>query len=741
MPNAKSAKKTFGRDNPVATTPVRIRTSMSPNPKLVWLAVYWPQPLESDPAVGLLRLWAADQRSPVLVLEAHAEAGAVSFTLGVPPSHRQAVVAQLGHALPGTHVGEATTRPDTSLAAQLRASTRHRPLRTADVETTARATLSALADTRQGEHAVLQLVLGPRRVPLAVPTNSPSAVAQPLLTTLWYGNGRTLDGEKRTALRDKIADHGFACTIRLGATAASPARQRALVLSLLAALRTAESGGIRLKLRRERRENLNQPRAPWFWPLRLNVQEVLCLSGWPIGSRDLPGMPSGHPRRLRALPSVQAHDRVLLHATAPGNERPLGLSARDALHHSHLLGVTGAGKSTLMLKAITADLSAGRGLVVVDPKGDLVADILSRVPADRRDDIVVLDPADRQAPIGMNPLAPLGRDAELAVDGVLAVFKGLYPDAWGPRTQDVLHAALLTLGRRPDTSLVMLPLLLTNDGFRRSLTSSIADPVALGPFWQWFEGLSEPSRQQAIAPVLSRLRALVMRPMMRAVLGQVRPGFDMGQVFTERKVLLVSLAKGLLGQDSASLLGSLVVARLWQTILTRAAVPQARRHPVMIYIDEVQDYLHLDTDIADVFAQSRSYGIGMTVAHQHLSQLPPLVRSGIMANARSRVIFNVSDEDARTLARGIPDLVPEDFTSLGKYEVYASLLANGQSTPFASGKTYPPSPIISDGRALRRISRERFGQPLGDIEASFASLLAPPEQAGQSLGRRPRRPS
>lgn len=714
---------------------------MSPNPKMIRLAIHWPQPLEPDLAVGLLRGWAADQRSPVLVLEAQASAGTVTFSLGAPPSHRGTLVGQIQHLLPGAHLGKLSSRPAVHLAARLSASTRHRPLRTADVETTARATLSALASTRRGEHAVLQVVLGPRRVPMAVPTNSPSAVTQPWWTTVWYGNGKTLDGEKRTALRDKIADHGFACTIRLGATAASPGRERALVFGLLAALRTAESGGIRLKLRRERADNLNQARAPWLWPLRLNVQEVLCLSGWPVGARDLPGMPSGHPKRLRALPSVQAHDRVLLQATAPGDERPLGLSARDALHHTHLLGVTGAGKSTLMLNAITADLSGGRGLVVIDPKGDLIADILERVPSERRDDVVVLDPADRTAPVGMNPLAALGSDAELAVDGVLAAFKGLYPDAWGPRTQDVLHAALLTLARRPDTSLVMLPLLLTNDGFRRSLTSSLNDPVALGPFWQWFESLSEPSRQQAIAPVLSRLRALIMRPMMRAVLGQVRPRFDLQQVFTERKVLLVSLAKGLLGQDSASLLGSLIVARLWQTILTRAAVPQAHRHPVMIYIDEVQDYLHLDTDIADVFAQSRSYGVAMTVAHQHLTQLPPLVRSGILANARSRVLFNLSDEDARSMARGIPELAPEDFTSLGRYEVYASLLANGQTTPFASGRTLPPSATISNARSLQRASRQRFGQPLSEIEAGFAALVEPPEQASETLGRRPRRPS
>jgi Type IV secretion-system coupling protein DNA-binding domain len=711
---------------------------VSPRPATSWLTVHWPHPLELDQVVGLLRVWAADQRSPTLILETVAEDGHVSFRLGIPRNQRGAVRSQLQHAVPGVHLSKTSARSPINLAGRVHTSTRHRPLRTSEVEIVARTALSALVAARRNERLVLQIVLGPRRIPMAVPTNSPSSVARPWWETLWHGNGATLDGEKRTALREKVADHGFACTIRIGAAAATRDRERGLLLNLLAALRTAETGGIRLRLRHERSRQLNESRSPWIWRLRLNVQEILCMTAWPVGSEDLPGIPAKHPRLLRALPSVKAHDRVLLDSNAPGDERPLGLSAKDALHHTHLIGVTGAGKSTLILNAIIADLEAGRGLVVIDPKGDLVADVLGRVPDKRCEDIVVLDPYEPVV-VGMNPLSPLSNDAQLAADGVLAVFKGLYPDAWGPRTQDVLHAALLTLGRRPDSSLIMLPLLLTNDGFRRSITSTINDPVALGPFWSWFDSLSESSRQQAIAPVLSRLRALVMRPTLRAVLGQVQPRFDMQQVFTERKVLLVSLAKGLLGPDASSLLGSLIVARLWQTILTRAAIPQSKRHPVMIYIDEVQDYLHLDTDIADVFAQSRSYGAAFTVAHQAFSQLPAHVRSGIMANARSRVVFNISDEDARTLARGIPELAPEDFTALGRYEVYASLLADGQKTPYASGRTLPPPPISSNQRALRRLSQTRFGQPLDEIEAGFAALLNPPLEGEPPLGRRPRR--
>jgi hypothetical protein len=524
----------------------------------------------------------------------------------------------------------------------------------------------------------------------------------------------------------------------VGATATTPQRERALILGVLAGIRAVEGAGVRLRLVRDNPVGINTARSPWRWPLRLNIGEVLTLSGWPVGDQQLPGVAPAHPRLVRASPEIKPQGRVMVQATAPGDARLLGQSTRDALHGTQLIGRTGAGKSNLLLHLIAQDMKNGNGLVAVDPKGDLITAALQLVPQERRDDVVVIDPTDR-APIGLNPLSPLGGDAELAVDGLLTVFHGLYPDAWGPRVRDVLHASLLTLARRPDVSLVMLPLLFTNDGFRRSITSGITDPIALGPFWHWFENLSGPERQQAIAPVLSRLRGLLMRPQIRAVLGQVQPKFDLMQAFTEKKIVLVSLAEGQLGPESSTMLGSLIVSRLWQTILMRSAVPQPQRHPVMIYVDEVQQYLHLDTDIANVFAQSRSYGAAWTVAHQYIGQLPPLIRSGLQANARSRVVFNVSDEDARLLARGTPDLVAEDFSALGRYEVYASLLTNGEQTPYASGRTLPPAPAISSANELLRLSRQRYGRPLSEIEAGFAALLNPPQPPNEPLGRRPRR--
>jgi type IV secretory pathway TraG/TraD family ATPase VirD4 len=412
----------------------------------------------------------------------------------------------------------------------------------------------------------------------------------------------------------------------------------------------------------------------------------------------------------------------------------------DSLQHLHVLGPTGVGKSTLLLNLITQDIAAGRGVVVIDPKGDLVEEVLRRVPERRQDDVVVLDPADEQRPVGLNVLRGGNRPAELIADQVLAVFHDLYRENWGPRTQDILHAALLTLADKPGMTLCALPVLLSNARFRREAVAALTDEVALKPFWAWFENLSEGERQQAIAPVMNKLRAFVLRPRMRAVIGQADPAFDIHSVFSERKVVLMSLAKGLLGPEAAALLGSLAVSQLWQAALGRVRVPANKRTPVMVYIDEFQDYLHLPTDLADVLAQARGLGMGLTLAHQHLAQLPAGLRSAVLANARSRVCFQLGNEDARLIAATSTEVEAQDLQSLGRYEVYASLVSGSNVTPLASGRTLEPSPPTSDAAAIRAHSRNGYGRDLHSVEAELAALVAGGSTADERpIGKR-RRP-
>lgn len=706
--------------------------------EVAWRQIHWPRPLDPDAAMGLVRTWASDQLSPQILLETRSSGSTgLSYWLGAQPQVIDSLVAMLGHFITGTLVSirPASDRQPVSTARQMLANTRHRAVETSTPDLAARAVLSALARVRQGELLVLQVMLGPRRIPLAVPQASPSSVVAPWWKIAWRGDGQRIDAEKRAALRDKVSVHGFACAVRLGVVANTPRRRQLLVLGLTAALRSTEPAGLHLRLGRQRAEAVERGTPPWRWRLRLNAHEVTTLVAWPLGDSDLPGLPSAQPKPLPPALSVTKGKRVLAVATAPGSTGNLTLGADQARRHLHVLGPSGSGKSVLLAHLINQDIRAGRAVVVVEPKGDLVAEILAHVPAERESDVVILDAAD-SAPVGLNPLITAGRKPEVVVDGLMSVFKAVYGDTLGPRSGDILHAGLLTLARREDASLVMLPLLLTNPGFRRSLTRDINDPIGLGPFWAWYESLPDGGAAVS-APLMNKLRQWLLRPSLRGVLGQRHPKFSMQQVFTERKILLVPLQEGLIGPEVASLLGSLVVAQLWQATQARVAIPVARRHPVMVTIDEVQNYLHLSTDLGEALAQARGLGVGFTLAHQFLGQLPRELRDSLLGNVGSRVCFRLGHDDALSMSRGHPELSPEDLTALGPYEVYAGLVGTDGPAPYASGKTVAPAKATTNVERLRRLSRERYGESLQQVEASFLELIEGPATTA-STGRRRR---
>lgn len=695
---------------------------LRPRPRFVWREIHWPADLPPEVAVAVLRQLATDHLLPLVALEVGATSGAVFHQLGVP-APAVARVEQLFTALVSdSALTPANVRSDLPAAWQMTLTNWQRPLQLSDPERVTRAVLAGLTATRKHEQIVVQWLLGRTHAPRPVAHNEPSSADpwwQPLLT----GQSQ-LDPERRRALATKRSDHAFACIGRVAIHAQTPARTRALAVAVLAGLRTAEAPGIGLKLIKDNPDRFNSVAVPWRWPYALNVQELVGLLGWPLGDQGLPGIPRDASRWLRPDPRIKPHQRVLGESTAPGEHRQLGLSIEDARQHLHVIGPTGTGKSTLLANLILQDVTAGRGVVVIEPKGDLVQEVLARIPAERVEDVVVLDPTETDYPIGLNPLLSRGRRPELVADQVLAVFHGLWTNNWGPRLQDILHSALLTLAGRGDASLCVLPALLTNPVVRRRLLAGVDDPIGLEPFWAWFEAISDAERNQAIAPVLNKLRPFLLRKSVRAIVGQIEPRFRIDEVFTKRKVVLVSLAKGLIGPEASALLGALFFAELWQAILSRGAIAPERRHVVSVYADEFQDYVHLPTDMADALAQARGLGVGLTLAHQHLTQLPANLRASVLANARSRVCFQLAGEDAQTMGRfAEAKLESSDFQRLPRYEAYAQLVVGGEVADFASLRTLALPPASSDPKLIRELSRRRYGRPVDQVEAEIRRLL------------------
>lgn len=566
---------------------------------MVFSGLYLPRPLEPVAALRFLARLASDRAAPRVVLEVRADEHGTRHLLGCRATDVHPLRRLLRDLMPGsvltTPEGDAELpRPAVTAVGRLRLHPPGLPLRTDAAEATTRAVLSALATPlKAGEAMAVQVVLGPRHAPRIVPADAPdpsSTLVQALTTGVPPASGET-----RSRLKERASQGGFAATIRLGAASPDPARRRRFIVSLLSAVATAQSPGVRLDLVRQPATHLNEVRLPWRWPLHLSVGELAGLVAWPIGDGDFPGLPPAHPKVLRAAATVHSDPRVFAASAAPGDNRLLGIAPRDQTFHAIAYGPSGSGKTTALLHLILVDIEAGRPVVVLDPKRQLVDDILARIPDHRLDDVVVLDASD-EPPVGFNPLDVSGRDPDVVVDGILAVFEAVFAEGWGPRTADIFSASLRTLARastpQQPATLVDLPRLLTDPKFRRQQVGRVQGDMALAGFWSWYESQSPQAQAAAIAAPLNKLRQFLLRPALIRMLGQQDAKFRLRDVFTDNKIVLVPLNEGLIGPGTASLLGSLIIADLWQATQERATEPGAATRPAVIYVDEAPRFLH-----------------------------------------------------------------------------------------------------------------------------------------------------
>lgn len=438
-------------------------------------------------------------------------------------------------------------------------------------------------------------------------------------------------------------------------------------------------------------------------------------------ARNTPSERGAAARTLVHAPADARHGlggKVIGVANA-GRPVRVGVALPDCRHHFVLLGPTGTGKSTLMLNMALDDATAGRGLAVFDPaKGDLVTDLLDRLPPEAGDRLVIVDPDERQAPPSLNLLdAQVGGGSPHHVAAhVSAVMAKVWSRWWGDRMSEVAYHGLLTLAHLPNATLADLPRLLGDRRWRAPRVRAVLEALGawqagtLAEFWEGFDGLPAGQRASLVAPLLSRLRLVLAHPLAAALFGAPATTFTLSDVL-DGGILLARLPKGELGEDGTRLIGSLLLAGLWQATTARARIREDQRLDATIYLDEAHNFLHLPIGVEDALAEARGLRTSWVLAHQYLGQLSSGMAAAEDANARNKVYFALAPDDATDQARHLrPWLDDGDLIRLGAFEVALRPVSNARAIAPVTATTLPaPRPVAGRAAGLRQAARRRTG--------------------------------
>jgi hypothetical protein len=695
------------------------------------LALQFPRGLKADGVSAWLAMLGSLRE--VLALEVVATPDTVSHYLLVPKARKADLLAGTRAVLPGLRLEDAPEyvgrRLQVRVAAELKLTHVSHQLAVDRAEATAAAFLGSLGQLGAGETVLVQWLLTGVRTPRPRRADDPA---------------------KQLAKAERVK-HGqplLQASGRMAVSAATTSRAWSVLNRMMGTLRVLDAPGVAVVRRPvpsalvvRRLITRSWPLA--VWPVIVNVREAAGLLGIPLGEAlAIPGLTLGRSRQLPPGPVPSRGGTTIAASNYPGRAgQPLVLRAVDRLHHVYVVGPTGVGKSNLLARMAVQDASS-HGLMLIDPKGDLVETILEHLPDEVAERVVVVDPSRTDRPVGFNALAANYADEherELVADRVLHVFKDLYRAYWGPRSDDYLRASLLSLVSVPAPNglaftICEIPELLSRPALRRYVVSQPGLPEVLKSYWGGFEAMTSAEQMQHIGPLMNKLRAITMRTATRLMLGQ-STGIDLADVMRRRQVLLVSLAKGRIGTETAQLAGSLLVAAFWQAALGRVNIAPEQRWPFYLLLDEFQDVVRLSDSLPDLLSQARGLGVGAVLANQYLAQLPENVRAAVLGTVRSQVVFAVEYDDARLLARRFaPNLTADDLMGLERYEVAIRPSVGGQTISPVTGVTLPQGAPVRDADELARASRKSWGLARAEIEAGLRARVQADDEL-RSVGR------
>ncbi len=462
--------------------------------------------------------------------------------------------------------------------------------------------------------------------------------------------------------------------------------------------------------------------------LLLNIEEMATMYHLPHTNVETPyilwatAQTAEPPANLPIVTSVYREDlSPMANTNFRGHNTMFGLPRTDRGRHLYIIGQTGVGKSGLLELLTISDIYSPYGFAVIDPHGDYALNILRRIPKDRANDVIYFNPADTDFPIAFNPMEVLDPKLKThTVSELIGVLKRMF-ESWGPRLEYILRYCLLALLDYPNATMLDITRILTDKKFRLEVLKYVEDPVVRS-FWTIeFASWNDRFAAEAVAPVLNKVGAFTANPLVRNIIGQPKSSFNIRQIIDQHKILIVNLSRGLVGEDNASLLGSLMVTKIQLASMSRADIPAEQRTPFYLYVDEFQNFA---TDsFATILSEARKYGLNLTVANQYIAQMPIEVKDAVFGNVGSIISFRMSADDSRTMLRYFePKFTEYDLVHMHNRHFVISMTIEGEKVPAYSAVTLnlPPQQIdetehiINNSRQLYAASKTYVEHYVGE---------------------------
>lgn len=462
--------------------------------------------------------------------------------------------------------------------------------------------------------------------------------------------------------------------------------------------------------------------------LILNTEEMASLYHFPLPTTETPNIQWLLAKKAPAPVNTPTEGLLLGTNTFRGVTKMIHLKKEDRRRHVYIVGKSGVGKSVLIGNMAKQDVINGEGVCVIDPHGDLVEDVLSAVPKERADDVIIFDPSDTERPLGLNMLETKSEDQrDYAVQEMIGIFYKLFPpEMIGPMFEHNMRNVMLTLMSDPENpgTIAEIPRMFSDADYQKHWVSKVKDPIVRA-FWEKeMAKTSDFHKSEMLGYLISKVGRFVENEMMRNIMGQQKSGFDFRDVMDKKKILLVNLAKGKTGEVNSNLLGLIIVAKLQMAAMSRAELPEDERNDFYLYIDEFQNFI---TDsIATILSEARKYRLDLIIAHQYMGQLvkdgkDTRTRDAVLGNAGTMVSFRIGVEDAQVLAKEFAPVFNEyDMINVEKYTAYVKLLIDNQAGKAFNMQTIPPTKGNPELAAMmKELSRLKYGRDKRVVEAEI----------------------